>query len=470
MGSAELCFKCIETPRGYYLYDRYSGNIISLNKNEYQEFKNFEEGKVKSIHPEILDKFQREGLLLEHEIKKIEHPDSDYVEYLLDRRLSQLILQVTQQCNLRCSYCVYGGLYTNRTHTDNVMTEDLAKESIDFFLQHSFDTEHLVVSFYGGEPLLNVPLLKFCVDYIAKNVDGKRVIYTVTTNGTLLTDETMSFLVENKFYTLISLDGAKDEHDLNRKFKTGQGSFDVIMKNINSFKKKYPEYVKEFVQINAVVSPKTNSKCVEEFFDTEDFLGDNQINFSPLSLTGLKEEIAIKNDYVAKREYEYLKLLISMIGKISKKSVSKLVVGSQNELEKLYKQLKEHRKVSVINHHSGPCISGSSRLFVNTFGDFYPCERVPEVECTCIGNIKEGFYIEKVKQQLNIGQVTEEECRKCWAINLCSVCINEIDCSSGCFLKSEKLALCPSNKKAALRDLSELIAIYEFGFRVDMEA
>lgn len=349
------------------------------------------------------------------------------------------------------------------------MTEELAKRSIDFFLEHSTDTDHLVVSFYGGEPLLNMKLLEFCVNYISKNVDGKKIIYTITTNGTLLNQQIMEFLSSNRFHTMISLDGAKEEHDLNRKFKSGEGSFDIIMKNINIFKKNHPEYVKEFLQINAVISPKTKSKCVEEFFNTEDFLEDNQINFSPLTLTGLKEEIEIKSDYISKREYEYLKLLMFMLGKIPKTSVSKLVIESQGDVKRLYKQLKEHRIVASINHHSGPCIPGNSRLFINTFGDFYPCERVPEMECSCIGNINDGFYIDKVKQQLNIGKLTEEECKKCWAINLCSVCINQIDCASGCFTKSEKLSLCFSNKRAALRDLHELIAICEFGYDIGTE-
>lgn len=466
---ASLCFKCIKTPKGCYVYDRYSGDIIAVSDDDYRHFKNYEEGKIKEVSTKVLDKYQKNGLILPHEIKEIKHPDSDYVQYLLDRRLSQLILQVTQQCNLRCSYCVYGGLYTNRVHDDRKMTEELAKRSIDFFLEHSTDTDHLVVSFYGGEPLLNMKLLEFCVNYISKNVDGKKIIYTITTNGTLLNQQIMEFLSSNRFHTMISLDGAKEEHDLNRKFKSGEGSFDIIMKNINIFKKNHPEYVKEFLQINAVISPKTKSKCVEEFFNTEDFLEDNQINFSPLTLTGLKEEIEIKSDYISKREYEYLKLLMFMLGKIPKTSVSKLVIESQGDVKRLYKQLKEHRIVASINHHSGPCIPGNSRLFINTFGDFYPCERVPEMECSCIGNINDGFYIDKVKQQLNIGKLTEEECKKCWAINLCSVCINQIDCASGCFTKSEKLSLCFSNKRAALRDLHELIAICEFGYDIGTE-
>lgn len=464
-----VCFKCIKTPKGYYAYDRYSGSVISLEENEYEELLKIENDERVFMENPVLKKYQDKGIFMSHEIEEIKHPDSDYIEHLIDKRLSQLILQVTQQCNLRCSYCIYGGQYTNRQHTNKVMTFELAKKSIDFFLEHSYETDHLVISFYGGEPFLNFELIKQCVEYVSENVNGKKVLYTVTTNGTLLTEDIINFLVKYDFYTLISLDGAKEEHDLNRKFRTGGGTFDVIVNNINIFKEKYPSYVKDKLQINAVISPKTKTSCVEEFFSVKDFLEDEQINFTPLNLTGLKEDIDIEYDYVAKREYEYFKLLLYMLKKIDKKSVSKLVIELQSDIKKLYRMLKKHKKVALVNHHSGPCVPGCSRIFVNVVGEFYPCERVPELSCCCIGTINKGFDVNKIKEILNIGKITEEECKKCWAISMCNMCINVIDCSQGCFSKKEKLKSCSTNKSAALRDLNELIALSELGYVIDME-
>lgn len=464
-----ICFKCIKTPRGYYVYDRYSGSVISLTEHEFYELQQMDQEEKDKNDGFVLKKFQDRGLLMPHNIKEIKHPDSDYIEHLIDRRLTQLILQVTQQCNLRCSYCIYGGKYTNRKHANEIMSFDLAKESIDFFLEHSYESDHLVISFYGGEPFLNFSLIERCVKYISENLDGKKVIYTVTTNGTLLTEHTMNFLVKHDFYTLISLDGAKDEHDLNRRFRSGGGTFDVIVNNINIFKEKHPSYVKDKLQINAVISPKTKTSCVEEFFSANDFLEDKQINFTPLNLTGLKEEVDIEYDYIVKREYEYFKLLLYMLNKIDKNSVSKLVIELQADIKKLYRMLKKHKMVALINHHSGPCVPGCSRLFVNVKGEFYPCERVPELSCCCIGTIEKGFYVDNIKEILNIGKITEEECKKCWAINMCNMCINVIDCSQGCFMKKEKLKLCSTNKSAALRDLNELIALSELGYQIDME-
>lgn len=58
---------------------------------------------------------------------EIYHPLTDKVESYMQNNLSLLILQVTQNCNLRCKYCVYSGSYSNRVHTNKRMNFEIAK-------------------------------------------------------------------------------------------------------------------------------------------------------------------------------------------------------------------------------------------------------------------------------------------------------------------------------------------------------
>ena len=74
-------------------------------------------------------------------------------------------------------------------------------------------------------------------------------------------------------------------------------------------------------------------------------------------------------------------------------------------------------------HHNGPCIPSINRLFVDVYGNFYPCEKVIEVPFSTIGNINSGIDKEKVKTFLNIGKLTEKECKKCWAMRYCNICL-----------------------------------------------
>lgn len=165
-------------------------------------------------------------------VEKIEHPGTEIIEHYIKTRIQQLTLQVTQQCNLRCDYCAYSGIYDrNRIHSKLRMSFETAKKAIDFFLERSVERLDIFVSFYGGEPLLEFELIKQCVEYINNQAEGKRINYIMITNGTLLSDKVVDYLVENNFALSVSLDGSK-EHDVNRKFVNGEGSFDTIINNI----------------------------------------------------------------------------------------------------------------------------------------------------------------------------------------------------------------------------------------------
>ena len=70
--------------------------------------------------------------------------------------------------------------------------------------------------------------IKWCVEYMLKNAIGKKISFTTTTNGSLLTEEIIDYIVEHDFRIMLSLDGPKSLHDANRVFADGQATYDVI--------------------------------------------------------------------------------------------------------------------------------------------------------------------------------------------------------------------------------------------------
>ncbi len=96
----------------------------------------------------------------------------------------------------------------------------------------------VMISFYGGEPLLNMKLIKKIVNY-AKTRKVKYIEFSfgMTTNGVLL-EKHMDFLAASNFYLSISLDGNKKNSSY-RVLKNGQPSFDKVIKNINKLKNKH---------------------------------------------------------------------------------------------------------------------------------------------------------------------------------------------------------------------------------------
>ena len=130
--------------------------------------------------------------------------------------LTTMVLNVTNQCNLSCTYCYEYGedkiVETSNGSQPKFMSEETARESVDFMLKESGENKVAYLSFFGGETLMNMSVLKFAIPYARKRAAelGKRVEFNLTTNATLLKPEVIDFLVENEVAVTISTDGPKE--------------------------------------------------------------------------------------------------------------------------------------------------------------------------------------------------------------------------------------------------------------------
>ena len=124
-----------------------------------------------------------------------------------------LVIELTQQCNYRCSYCIYSGNYAaERVHSDYCMDESDIDQIIEEYFVGPNMPKH--VSFYGGEPLLRFPLIRRLCNYL---VDHRLPVgFAITTNGSLLQKpHILDYLMVNGFRLNISYDGLN--HDLYRR-------------------------------------------------------------------------------------------------------------------------------------------------------------------------------------------------------------------------------------------------------------
>ena len=152
-----------------YVYDAQIDTYRKISKELYESISKGQEDLDKGVSGEEYKELQKDGFFREVKIQNFSHPATDSLEYYLDRNLSLLTLQITQDCNLRCSYCPYtGNDDANRLHKKKYMGIDLAKKAIDYLYAHSIDSEKIVIGFYGGEPLLDFESIKLTVDYATK--------------------------------------------------------------------------------------------------------------------------------------------------------------------------------------------------------------------------------------------------------------------------------------------------------------
>ena len=127
--------------------------------------------------------------------------------------LRMLIMSLTGSCNLACRYC-YAAAQDRRT-----MTWETARRAIDLAAAGKMP---FILQFSGGEPLLALPLLRQMADYVRRNRIPARM--DLQTNGTLLTEETATFLRSARIGIGVSLDGRPAVHDALRCYPDGRGT------------------------------------------------------------------------------------------------------------------------------------------------------------------------------------------------------------------------------------------------------
>ena len=142
----------------------------------------------------------------------------------------------TLQCNFACDYCLQGDHGDYNKTAEKMSMEDAAR--VCDWVETRFEEnrpEKFSLMFFGGEPLLNLPVLYYVAERLwgASQRRGIEMVSSVVTNGLLLTPEVVDRLLPyglNGFK--VTLDGDQETHDRMRPLRGGQGTFDKIIANI----------------------------------------------------------------------------------------------------------------------------------------------------------------------------------------------------------------------------------------------
>lgn len=390
-----------------------------------------------------------------------------FLEEELKNNMTSITLELTERCNLRCKYCIYSKTNDDyRSFGEHDMSLETAQKSIDFLMDHASEDKQVYIGFYGGEPLLRFPLIKQLIEYTKVKYGHRKLMFSMTSNMTLMTEEIAEFLAAVKdFSVVVSLDGPAEVHDMHRVFSDGKGTFAAVMNGLNT----YIKYKEKSVNKDL---PLSFSVVMEQPYT--------------------KEKFGLINDFYKKlRERYNISVLISYVSRTSKAEpyieINKreenewtdeaapmfiydpIAVWTLNELEPESFAIDYFKRGTLIEVHTrsisdtpmenyslnGCCVPGARRLYVTAKGDFLPCERIGSH--LPIGNIDTGFDYEVIKNEY-INSFIDQEiafCGECWAINLCSNCYidsigdNKIDFS-------HRHNLCSNTRKR----ISESLSIY----------
>ena len=333
----------------------------------------------------------------------LESPPADFP-------LQSLVMNLTNQCNLSCQYCYEFGEDKVATPAGKPKFMDIetAKASVDFLLAQSPGRKSVHITFFGGETLMNFPLLKQVVDYATEQAaaQGRSIDFSLTTNATLLTAAIIDFLSENRIGVTVSMDGPPDLHDKLRVFSNGQGSYATIEPRVRALIQGHRTR-----PITARVTLTNGvTDVVRIYRHLKNDLGFHEVGFAPVTtspdrlyaigdrgMDGVLEQFHVLAD-------EYLEYALR--GEMHGFS------NVSDTIAELYQGVNK----------SHPCGAGLGLLGVGPSGDIAPCHRFVDSDAHSLGNIKTGgLDREKQADFLNRGHINSKyDCHTCWARPLCA--------------------------------------------------
>lgn len=356
---------------------------------------------------------------------------------------------VTKDCQLACKYCYLVG-----KNTKERMTWDVAKQAIDYILDHESDMceESVIWDFIGGEPFLEIDLIDKICDYLKVEMFRRNhhwfnsYRFSFSTNGiNYATDKVQHFIKKNHEHLSIgiTIDGTKRKHDLNRIWKTAEmekgivpkpeeekGSYDDVVKNIPLWLKQFPgagtkvtissadiPYIKESVlHLYSLGIHEVNINCVFEDVWKE---GDDKC---------FEEQLTELADAIIDGGY-YTDYACSFFT--------------------------EHmgKPMDCQSENQNWCGAGRM-LAVDAEGNFYPCTRFAQYslrskKAWIIGNVRDGIDKNKLRPFFTLDRCTQstDECINCEVASGCAWCQGEnYDAADTPTVYQRSTAICKMHK------------------------
>lgn len=379
----------------------------------------------------------------------------------------QLLLVVTEQCNLRCRYCAYSGNYVyNKTHQNSYMTWRTAEQAIRKFYAGYCSAKAWnpsltpAISFYGGEPLLNFSLIRD-VTGLVKRLLGSNVILNLTTNGTLLTQEMIDFFCKNEFALMFSLNGYRDENDRLRLFLDGQGTYDIVWHKLQYVRHKYPQYYATHCSLSVVYDDGTDMHRLHSFFQSRSDMLPNSLRLSPVSprFTDWYSRYSAEDRtrFVESMQSLYRTYLTGLRASHSTSPFLQQLFGMG------YRKILSRSQGNIAKRPLLPftptCFPGR-KIAVYPDGSFHCCERINHH--FPIGNAEIGLDSELIMRMIN--RYVEEvcpDCLHCPITRFCTVCFALL-AGPGRF-ERDPADICSKEISSVKRRLSELWSLFEDG-------
>jgi uncharacterized protein len=351
-------------------------------------------------------------------------------------RIKTIVLMVAQVCNLGCSYCYAGdGSYGSATaHMDS----DTIRKTLED-LAGTPAQGHFKVVFFGGEPLLNIPMIleTFAITRELRARTGNTFEFRMTTNATQVSDRVASLLAEEKVDVAVSLDAPALLHDRRRPLKGGQGSWEKAVAGATRLLKALGP---DRVRANAVLGDPVDDMDIEEIQEKGIMLAAwdtlRDLGFTRINLIRTVAANQVDPDRL-KRYAEDHHRFVQEIGK-----------RARTQPQEREAALRSFRQLSALKKRAGAhvgCSAGMGSISVTTTGKYTPCYTFAEDRRFDVGDVASGINPQRLAawQKAVMGKTTLDaplqvgvntgmfpECRTCMASPVCA---------GGCYYQHQEL-------------------------------
>jgi uncharacterized protein len=314
-----------------------------------------------------------------------------------------LSLAVAQKCNLGCTYCYaqqgeFGGAAKN-------MPLEVAEQAVDLLVNNAEPGAKLNLAFLGGEPLVNRRVLQAATLRAAELAArrGLTLTFSITTNGTLLTEEDAIFFEAHGFAVTVSLDGPREAHNALRPYKNGGGSFDAIMRKLEPLLR-----CQRHMQVSARVTVTPRNLELRRALDQFIAAGFHSVGFSPM--------LSAPNGNGEMQSADLEVMLGEMID-CGQEFERRSLAGERYPFANMVNAMREIQRGT---HRPYPCGAGAGYLGVSADGELAACHRFVGDEAGAMGSLTEGVDLRRQTDWLAQRHVHRQEpCRSCWARYLC---------------------------------------------------
>ena len=388
---------------------------------------------------------QAEGLLVPYTFHRVPKYDNSLYEPILSEQMGGFTIFITTNCNLGCSYCIYGGQYEQHEKlTEHPMSWETVRNTMDFLRAHSWKSEAVRLDFFGGEPLMAFSMIKRGVEYLKRILgpEGPRVNVTITSNGTVLTDKILDFLLQHNVFLQFSIDGDEDSHDRFRTFKNStKGSHQKILRNLRRIHDRDADYFRGNVRLKGVITTESLEHDDCEFFA------------HPLIRTIVDEGnysfLVEEPNYDLSKDHDYfqrLRVLADRLLQMEGLTSEAEICGQLNVKQaSLYRHTfgrffgaQALNEIYFKGQDSMPftkaCMTGYQEGAVSENGNISICLKSAKGDNFVIGNVNEGrWYFDKMRQLNTSFHEDWAGCSSCYLQKICDLCYEKLNGEPGEF-------------------------------------